>query len=99
MERAGHAVQSLAARPALDALMPRLARRDRVAPQAGLFAFGEEPALAGVAELVVERLQTYLEEFGGAGLVVLGLLQRPHDHLALDLFDGRADGERDGVLL
>jgi hypothetical protein len=46
----------------------------------------------------VQGLEADLEEFGGARLVVVGLLERAQDHLPLDLVDGRADGQRDGVL-
>ena len=65
--------------------------------RARVFVRGKEAVLAVEAQLVVERLQTYLQKLGGACLVVVGLLERAQNHHALDLVNGRADGERDRV--
>lgn len=64
---------------------------------ARVVGFGELAAVAVEAEFVVEGLEADLEEFGGAGLVVVSLLEGAEDHLAFHLFDRRADGKRDGV--
>src|SRR5690242_10608413 len=59
----------------------------------------QQPALAIEIQLVVQRLQADAEQLSGARLVVLSLLQRPHDHLALYFFEWRADGQRQRVFV
>lgn len=50
-------------------------------------------------KFVVKRLETDAEEFRGARFVVLRLHQSPHNHLAFNFFDRRADGERNRVFV
>src|SRR5688572_23546590 len=58
-----------------------------------------QPTLAIEIQFVVQCLEADTEQFGGARLVVLRLLQRAHDHLSLDLFERRADGHAQRVFI
>src|SRR5436190_6751053 len=59
----------------------------------------QNAAGAILIQFVVQGLQTYLQEFRGARLVVAGLLERAQDHLPLHLFQRSADGKGDGVFI
>src|ERR1044072_6750223 len=58
--------------------------------EASLFVM-QQATLAIKIQLVVQRLEADAEQFGGARLVVLCLLQSAHDHLAFNFFQRRAD--------
>src|SRR5712672_1729895 len=54
---------------------------------------------AVLLQLIVQGLQADAENFRGFGLVVLGVLERPHDEPALGLFHGGSDAELDTVAI
>src|SRR5207302_2902972 len=58
----------------------------------------EAPLAIGV-QFVVESLQADLKQFGGAGFIVTGLLQRAQNHLSFDHFDGGANRKRYRIFL
>ncbi len=48
-------------------------------------------------QFVMKSFKTNFQHFSGASFVVAGLIQRPKDHLSLDLFQWRSDGKRHGI--
>src|ERR1041384_5326300 len=59
----------------------------------------KETTLAIQIELVVESFQADAQQLSRAGFVVLRFLQGAHDHLSLDLFEGRAHRQRQRVFI
>jgi hypothetical protein len=47
----------------------------------------------------MKRLETDAKQLGRARFVVLRLLESAHDHLSLDFFQGRADGQRQRIFV
>ena len=56
-------------------------------------------AFAVEIEFVVKGLETDAEQLRGARLVILRLLQRAHEHLALDFFERRAHRQGNRVFI
>src|SRR6266516_1125822 len=67
---------------------------DRPSFQLTSAALLNEASFPVSVKFVVQGLQADLKQFGGAGFVVAGLLQRAQNHLSFDDFDGGANRKR-----
>src|ERR1043165_101827 len=59
----------------------------------------QNSAGAILVQLVVEGLETDLQQFRGARFVISSLVQRAQNHLPLDLFQRSADWKRRGIFV